>query len=181
MRTRWIPLIVSAGLVGTLACDSPKPAPAAVADEKKADEDAEFEKRMEERRQQRLAEQKEKEEAEAKKKSALDAVAVLPDKMPKGLGAACEQVGDAYDAYMKRTYAEDQATLDKWNSAKGTQLPMTIASCTKAASVEVAACQSHGLENAPAELEGEQAAILRTCIEKFGQGGKGTAIPSKPG
>jgi hypothetical protein len=162
-----------------LACDSaPQAAPTAEADDKAA-EDAELEKRLEERKQQRLAEQKAAEEAEAKKQAAMEAVAIVPDTLPKGLGKACDAVGESYDAFMNRMYADDPETLQKWNDAKGTQLPMTVATCVKGASIEAAACQKHALDNAPEELAGEQTELLRFCIDKYGKASKGGAVPPK--
>lgn len=161
------------------ACDpAPNAAPAAGADQK-ADEDAEFEKRMEERKQKRLAEQAAAEEAEAKKKAAMEAIAIVPETLPKGLGKACDDVGEAYDAFMNRMYADEPETLQKWNDAKGTQLPMTVATCSKGGSLEAAACQKHALDNAPEELKGDQTELLRVCIDKYGRPSRGGAVPPK--
>lgn len=155
--------------------DSSKPAP----DATKNNEDAELEKRVAERREKRLAEQKAAEEAEAKKKAALDAVCVLPKNMPKKLADACKAVGEAQDAFMKRMYADDPGTLEKWSSAKNTQLPMTITTCTKTGSIEAAACQANALTQAPPELAKELPELLRTCIDKFGKGAAGGTVPPK--
>lgn len=178
MRVRPLLLVLPMLII---ACDDSSktaPSPAVVAD-KKAEEDAEMQKRIEERKQKRLAEEKAKEEAEAAKKAAIEKVAVLPEKLPKGVGKACDDVGTALDEFMNRLYADDSATLEKWNSAKGTQLPMTVATCVKAGSVKVAACQKAALDNAPPELKEDQTEIMRYCIDKFGRPGKGSAVPPK--
>jgi hypothetical protein len=165
-------------LVVLYACDSaPQAAPAEA--EAKSDEDAELEKRLEERKQKRLEEQRAAEEAEAKKVAAMDAVAIIPETLPKSLSKACDAVGESYDAFMNRMYADESDTLQKWNDAKGTQLPMTVTTCIKGASLEAAACQKHALDNAPEELKGEQTELLRHCIDKFGKVSKGGAVPPK--
>jgi hypothetical protein len=181
MRPRIWPLAscLASCLVPLLACDSaPAAAPAAAADEQAAEE-AELEKRLEERKQKRLAEQKAAEEAEANKKAAMEAVAIVPDTLPKSLGKACDAVGESYDAFMNRMYADEDETLQKWNDAKGTQLPMTVATCLKGASLQAAACQMHALDNAPEALKGEQTELLRFCIDRYGKVSKGGAVPPK--
>jgi len=148
--------------------------------------DPEFEKRMEERKQKRLAEEKAKADVDAARTAALEKVAVLPPKLPKKIDKACAEVGEAQDRFMQRMFTGE--VLEKWTAAKGTQLPMTVMQCTKAGSLEVAACQAYALDNAPPELKEDVPEILKVCIDKFGpasEGGAaaqaGGAIPKKPG
>lgn len=151
------------------ACDSSKAEPAPAKGEEKK-EDADFDKRMAERKAKREADEKAKIEAEAAKKVAIEALCVMPDKkkIEKDPKKACAAVGAAHDKFMQKHFTAE--VLEKWNAAKGTAVPMTVAQCTKASSVEVAACQVNALENAPVELKDESAGLMRGCIEKFGPG-----------
>ena len=177
MRSHTLVLVAALAPL-CVACDSaPNVAPANA--EEKTDDDAELEKRIEERKQKRLAEQKAAEEAEERKQAAMQAVAIVPEPLPKSLGKACDAVGEAYDAFMQRMYADEPDTLHKWNDAKDTQLPMTTATCIKGASLQAAACQKHALDQASEELKGAQTELLRLCIDKFGRANKGGAVPPK--
>jgi hypothetical protein len=168
------------------ACDSKPadPAPAAKVDEKESDEAVQ--KRMADRRAKLEADGKAKTEAAEKMKTTLAALAVLPDKkkIEKNTEKGCAAVGAAHDRFMQKHFTGE--ALEKWTSAKGTAIPMTIVNCTKAASVEVAACQVHALDNAPAELKDEASGIMRACIDKFGPASShgaaaqaGGAVPKK--
>ncbi|MBK6921301.1 MAG: hypothetical protein IPH07_28145 [Deltaproteobacteria bacterium] len=169
------------------ACDGGKKTePAAKQDDSKAS-DADLDKRLAERKAKREADEKAKAAADEAKAKAIEAVCVLPPgkKPEKSLDKACAAVGPAYDRFMKRFYEGE--TLAKWESAKGTQLPMVIAQCTKTASVEVGACIVHALDSAPVELKEDQSAIIRGCIDAFGPGSAhgatavaGGAVPKKP-
>lgn len=176
------------GAIGALAsgCDSsPAPSDAALAAAKaeKEKEDAEAARRTEEFRRKREAEEQKKKEAEAAKTAALDAVCVVPEgaKKPKKLAQACQAVVDAHDGFMQRHYADDAETLEKWNAAKGTQVPFTLATCNKTGSIEAAMCQKHALDSAPVELKEDAPEILRRCIDKYagGRAAKGPALPTK--
>jgi len=136
---------------------------AAKADAKKKEDEA-----IARRRAEREAKEAAAEKAAAEKKAKIDALAVLPKKLPKKLKKACEAVVEANDAFMKKHYADDPKTLERWNMAKGTQLGMTRQQCIKEGSIEVAACQAHALQNAPAELKKDFAQLLLACKEKFG-------------
>ena len=140
----------------------------------KASKKKEEEARIEARKQKRLAEAKAAEDAVKAKAAAVDAVCVLPDKLPKKLDKACDAVADAHDKFMLKHYADNPDTITKWNGGKGTQLPMTIAQCKKAGSIEVAACQVNAFETASVELKKEIPAIFRTCIDKFGAAAEAT-------
>lgn len=119
------------------------------------------------RRAEREAKKKAEDEAAAAKKAAIEALAVLPPKLPKDIKKACEGVADAQLEFFKRVFEGPE--LEKLQAAQGTQRPMTVSSCTKLGSVEVAACQSHALSQAKVELKSEVSEIMRVCIEKFGK------------
>jgi hypothetical protein len=169
-----------------VACDS-KPAASAPAKAEEAKESEEaVQKRMADRRAKREADEKAKLEAAEKMKTTLAALAVLPDKkkIEKNAEKACAAVGAAHDRFMQKHFTGE--ALEKWTAAKGTAIPMTIVNCTKAASVEVAACQAHALDNAPVELKDEASGIMRACIDKFGPASAhgaaaqaGGAVPKK--
>jgi len=157
-------------VLGAAGCDSTPSAAQSLAasEEKKTTDDATTQKRTEEIRKKREADEKAKQEAAAARLAALDAACVLPPgKPPKKLDALCGQVADAHDGFMQRNFADDKETLDKWNAAKGTQTPMTIAMCRKTGNIEAALCQRHALQNAGPELRNDVPDILRTCIDKF--------------
>ena len=142
---------------------------AAEAAAKKEKEEEEKQKRIDERRKKREAEEAEKKKAEEEKQAKLDAICVLPETLPKKVDKACEEVATAQDGFMQRLYADKPETIEKWNNAKGTQIPLTVTQCKKAGSLEVAACQKHALESATVELKKEIPGIFRTCIDKFGK------------
>lgn len=168
------------------ACDSAKTdlAPAKADDKKESD--ADVEKRMAERRAKREADEKAKLEASEKKQAAIAALCQLPEgkKLEKDPTKACAAVGEAHDRFMKKHFTGP--VLEKWVAAKATAIPMTVAQCTKASSVEVAACQVYALDQAPAELKDDSSGLLRGCIDKFGPGSShgaaaaaGGAVPKK--
>lgn len=176
MRTSVLVLAVTL-CSSSLACDSGESKPKAnAAADAKASEDDERKKAVEALRKKREAEAKAKEEEEAKKKAAIDAALTLPEKLPKKLDKACKAVGEAHDGFMNRMFEGD--TVEKWNQAKGTQIPMTVAQCTKQGSIEVAACQANALNNAPENLKKELPELLRGCIDKFGTKDEGTTPPA---
>jgi hypothetical protein len=161
--------------IGSLGCDKSE-SPAAQAAEQKASSEDQVDQAIQARKAERLAAQKAKDEEAAQKKQQLEALAALPEKMPKKLDDACKEVGKSHDAFMRRHFADNPETLQKWTAASGTQLPLTIAQCKKHGSIEVAACQAKVLEEAPAEFKKELPGLLRACIDKFG----GTADPDQP-
>lgn len=184
MMLRALALVSITGLA--IGCDSAPSKSDAAAEAAKAEkekEEAESAKRTEEFRKKREADEQKKKEAEEAKLAAFDAVCVVPEgaKKPKKLTQACQAVVDAHDGFMNRLYAGDTETLEKWNSAKGTQVPFTLATCNKTGSLEAAMCQKHALDNAPAELKEDAPELLRRCIDKYagGRAAKGPALPTK--
>lgn len=93
---------------------------------------------------------------------------VLPDKLPKRLDKACKGVGEALDGLMKRHYADEPDTLEKWKMASRMQLPVIAQSCEKSRSLEVAACQKTALEQAPVEFKKTFSDLLAACTRKYG-------------
>ena len=168
---------VIAVVIAALGCNPPPTKEAKAAEEQKAKAQAEMEKGVAEQRKKREAEAKAKADKEAAYKAALDKACVLPAKLPKKLNKACQAAGEAHDAFMKRQYADDAETLEKWSLAAGTQIKFTVSTCTKGGSLEVAACQKHALDNAPPELKEDATEILKTCIDKFGKAPEAGGAP----
>ncbi len=160
-----LPTLLAFSLV---ACDSepegPTPEQKAAA-EKKAQEEKELADRIAARKAEDEAKEQAAKEAEAAKQKAVDELTVLPEKMPKSLDKACKEVAAANDRFMTRLY-EGEA-LEKWNQAKGTQMAMTSAQCTKFGSLEAAACQINAMDNAGEDAKKALPDLLRTCNEKF--------------
>lgn len=125
-------------------------------------------KRLEERRMQREAEAKAEQNVEAAKTAALDAACTAATK-PKKLDAACAAVGDAWDAFMQKRYADDADVIGKWNESKNAQLPFALTQCKKMGSIEVAACQANALANLPLEIEAEAPEVMAHCAQKCGK------------
>jgi hypothetical protein len=165
-----------ATLILLVACDSGGgPDPATAAAEAKAKEDAELAQRLEERRKEREAKAEAKARQDAEHAAALDALAVLPDAMPKDFDKACKTVGDAQLAFFERHYTGE--ALEKLRASAGTAIPMTVANCKKTGKLEVAACQKQALDRAPPELKEDLASLLRVCIDKFGDEQPGGTVP----
>lgn len=155
---------------GLLACDKPE--------EKKGDkkdEPTEADKEVADRVAKKRADREAAEKALVDKAAAIQALAVLPEKMPKDLKVACDEAAAAQDAFMTRNFEGEG--LQKWNEAKGTQLGMVKASCAKAQSIEVPACQTNAMNNAPPEFKKDLPELLKACIDKFSVEGGGAAAP----
>ena len=156
--------------LGLTACDKPEDK-----SEKKVEEPSEEDKVVAERLAKKRAEREAAEKAEADKLVLIQSLIVLPEKMPKNLKVACEEVATAQDEFMKRHFEGD--ALAKWEAAKGTQLGMVKASCAKMQSVEVPACQTNAMNTAPPELKKNLPELLKGCIDKFAAGAGGEAAP----
>jgi hypothetical protein len=142
--------------------------------ERKEKADAE---RLEERAKQRRADDEAKQQAEQAKQAALDAACSLPATMPKQLDAACAAVGDAWDAFMQKRYADDPDVIAKWNESRNAQLPFALTQCKKEGSIEVAACQANALTTLPLEIEAEAPEVMAHCIDKCGKQRPPEAMP----
>ncbi len=183
MRTLFPSLLA---LLLVPACDSSsKPSGPSEAEAKAAAEEAASAKRIDERRKKREAETKRVADEEAAKQEQIAALCIVPEgKHPKKLGQACQGVVDAEVAFLERNYADKPEALAKLKSASQMQTQMTMQMCQAGASMEVALCQKHALDNAPKEFKKELAALKRTCVDKFGappKGGAAPAVPKKPG
>lgn len=110
----------------------------------------------------REAKAKAAEEAAANKIKQVDALTVLPAKLPKKLTAACEELNTAMDAFMLKWFPAN------WPMQKTKQLNDMKESCTKG-NIETAACQANALAAAPEELNKAVPDLLGACIEKFGK------------
>ncbi len=154
----------------TLACGGATPK-GKTAEQKKAEadkkaQDAKDAEAIAKRKAKREAEEKAKAEAEAKLESELERLCVLPEKLPKDPVAACEAVGQAHDAYIRRL--GDPDAIAKWDAeGKEKTIPMTVVRCTQADSVKAAACQKHALDGAGPELKDNLTKLMQTCIDKF--------------
>jgi hypothetical protein len=133
--------------------------------------------RLAERRKQREAEAAAQREAEAAKTAALDAACALPASVPKDLDKACAGVGEAWDAFMQRRYADDPEVIAKWNESRTGQLPFALTQCKKFGSIEVAACQSNALANLPLDVQAEAPEVMAHCAQKCGKELPPTEMP----
>ncbi|MEZ4448498.1 MAG: hypothetical protein R3B09_03385 [Nannocystaceae bacterium] len=151
------------------ACGPSGPSEAEVAAQKKREDAKKAEEEsLARRKAEREAAQKKKEEEEAKEAADIDALAVLPETLPKKLDKACDERAKAEDEFMLKHYEGE--VLDKWNAAKSTQLGFAKQGCVKTGSIEVAACQVNAMRSAPTELKKKLPELLKRCIDKFGGG-----------
>jgi hypothetical protein len=140
-----------------------------------ADAEAEAAKKAEEEARKKAVEELEaKKKAEAAKHVAeLDALATLPEDMPKKLDKACDGVVDAYTEFIKQTYADDAKELMLFYDNKRKRLGERRVKCEKVASVEAAACQARALLAASetpelaAKWKGQGLEIMAHCVDKF--------------
>lgn len=144
---------------GSKPAEDKKPEPAA--DTKVAAPDDAVAKR----RAAREAKEQEAKDAEAKKQQQIKDLATLPEKLPKKLDKACDEVATVQDAFMQRMFPDQAAKLA---AGKAKQMADTKSACMGAGSIEVAACQAKALTDAPQELRKEIPALLSACIEKYG-------------
>jgi hypothetical protein len=162
-------LLLPALLLLFVACEPPGPSQAELdAAKKAAEKKAADEEAMARRKAEREAKEKAEKDAEAQLAAQIDALAVLPDPLPKKLDKVCAERAAAEDEFMNKHY-EGEA-LAKWNTAKGTQLGFAKQGCIKAGKIEIAACQINAMRNAPAELKKNLPDLLKRCIDKFGGG-----------
>lgn len=147
------------------ACDSGKPAAAAAnpAADKKSQEDADYEKRMAERKAEReakaAAEENEKKEIAAR----IDAVTAIPEgtKLPKKPAQACDQVVEAQRGFMKKFHPQVP------DDALTTQLGMLKKQCNDMGNVQAAMCQKFALEATDEQLKGAINEYLPACLKKY--------------
>lgn len=157
---------------GLAACDKPEEKK----DDKK-DEPSEADKEVAARLAKKRADREAAEKALVEKAAAIQALAVLPDPMPKDLAAACDAAATAQDEFMMRNFEGEG--LAKWNEAKGTQLGIVKSSCAAAQNIEVPACQANAMNTAPPEFKKDLPDLLKACMDKFGGEGGGAAPPAQ--
>ena len=136
---------------------------------------------MAERKAKREAEEKLKADAEAKVASALETLCVVPEKFTGDPVKACDEVGKAYDAFIRRV--SEPADLQKWEAGGSENgISMKVVQCAQANSAKVAACQKNALDGAGPELKDHAKKLLRTCIDKFAgkaPAGRAAAVPKR--
>ena len=84
----------------------------------------------------------------------------------------------AEDDFMHKHYEGDVVT--KWDAAKGTQLGFAKQSCIKVGKIEIPACQTNAMNNAPTEMKKNLPDLLKRCIDKFSGGGEQIAAGGPP-
>jgi colicin import membrane protein len=169
-------LMLCAALL-TLACGGSKPAGPS-ADQKAADaaaaakvKAAEDEVAVAARKAKREADEKAKADAQAKLAAEFERLCVLPDKLPRDPVAACEAVGKAHDAFIRRV--SDPAAVTAWEAGGSEKaIPMTVVRCTQSDSIKAAACQKNALDGAGPELKDEVGKLMQLCIDKFAAKGQ---------
>lgn len=152
------------------ACSGAAPTPApAEAEPRPAPIDAAAGKRQDERKRKQAEEDARKAEIAAR----LDALAVLPPKLPKNLEAGCKQMLAAYDGFMRRVLQGDQRT--KWTTG-GDEMQVAVfrKECLQR-DVKVAACQANALTQAGPDLAAQLPDLMQRCAGKFGGGDAGAA------
>lgn len=164
------------------ACDSDKKPQTDPEADKKANEEAEEAKRIEQRRLEREAKaEAEKKEAE-EKVATIEALCVVPEgaKLPKKIDEACTAAADAQIEFLKKQYADEPDKLAGVEKNAAMQKANMLKMCS---SVEVAVGLQNAFENAPMGYGGSMNDIMATCIRKLGSpaAGGGAAVPPKPG
>lgn len=172
MRYSARSLVVAAvgSIVVATACfgcdDAPRrKAEEAAADEAKAKEAAA--KKAEEEESKRRAdaqalEEERREQAYQGAKAALEPLAKVPKKHPKGFGTACDAMLVEYDAFMLENLEGDDLTA--WKS-DDTKVRVLRNKCHQR-SVEVVVCETEVLKKAPEGTDVDH--VMRVCMEKFG-------------
>lgn len=123
------------------------------------------------RKAKREAEEKAKADAQAKLTAEFERLCVLPEKLPRDPVAACEAVGKAHDAFIRRV--SDPAAVAAWEGGGSEKaIPMTVVRCTQADSIKAAACQKNALDGAGPELKDEVGKLMQLCIDKFAAKGQ---------
>ena len=157
--------IAIVAVLGLTACDSTAEdkaaadAKAKAAAENKAEDEA-----AAKRKAQREAEAAKAEQQAAALEAELDALAVIPETLPKSLDKACEQMLEAYDGYMQKVLTGDMLT--KWKTG-GNEMQIAVfrKECLER-DIATAACQAQALTNAAPELEKQLPDIMKACAEK---------------
>jgi hypothetical protein len=135
------------------------PAPAANS------QDAAVEAKMAEMKAEREAAAAAKAKEKADKDAKIDAITVLPAKMPKSKDKTCDAMTKAYGAYMSSIVTGE--VKEKWD-AGGSEMQLKIirAGCAKG-SLEAAACQIEALKQMTPDLKSDLPTVIHRCSEKF--------------
>lgn len=162
---RMTPAILALAALAALGCDSAKTDDAAA--KQKADAEAKATKDKEalaQRKAEREAAEKKQADEAAALKSKIDALAVIPDGLPKKLDKACEAMLAAYDGYMQKVLQGDMLT--KWKTG-GNEMQLAVfrKECLKR-DIPTAMCQAHALGAATPDLEKNLADIMQACVAR---------------
>jgi len=160
MKPGTVRTVGATALLLLVACGGGAPA----AETKKQDAPAEAKQAEPEKNKytlEREAKAQAAKDAVEKKTKMVDELTVLPEKLPKKLDKACEELGAAMDGFMLKWFPEN------WPKLKTKQMADLKESCTSTGSIEAAACQAKALAAAPEELNKAVPDILLACIEKF--------------
>ncbi|MEZ4453028.1 MAG: hypothetical protein R3B09_26445 [Nannocystaceae bacterium] len=163
-------LVALSSALWILACGPSEPkgptAEEKAAEAKKKEQEAADEAALAARKAKREADEAEKARIEAEITAELERICVTPEKLPKDPVAACEAVGEALDAYMRRI--GDEAAIAAWEgSGREKAVPMVVVQCTQADSAASAACQRSAFESASPALKDHTKKIMQLCIDKF--------------
>jgi len=121
-------------------------------------------------RQQKQEEEKKRIEEE------INSIVGLPEKLPKTLKSACDNLVDAYNEFQLNTHENDAGALMKWYQVKKKELGRRRVKCGEVGSIEAASCQAHALRSASANLRGQAKPILLKCVQKYAP----SALASRP-
>lgn len=113
-----------------------------------------------------------RERLEARREAELAAVAVLPSSLPRDLKAACDELAEAYDTFMKNNPNEDAALAWYYQDDRRRRLADHRAGCIRRGSVKAAACATSALRaelQSCAELERSDIAarVLLHCASEY--------------
>jgi predicted small lipoprotein YifL len=146
--------------------------------EKKAAEEKKKKEEEAKLKAEREAKKKEEEEKQKAHDKKMDDLAQLPEKLPKKLKKACEQMVKAYDGYMQKVLTGDDLT--KWTTGGNVmQVALFRKECLKG-NVEIAACQTNALSTAPPEMKPHLSDFMTKCRKKFGKEGEAKGAEPPP-
>ncbi|MBL4685666.1 MAG: hypothetical protein JKY37_13820 [Nannocystaceae bacterium] len=112
--------------------------------------------------QEKQAEQARRDTAYEAAKGAIEPLAKLPKKHPKGFANACIEMLAAYDPFMKQSLEGD--AVAQWDAGTKTRERVMRRAC-HVRPVDAVVCETAVLKKAPPDTEFEH--IVRLCTEKF--------------
>ncbi len=133
-----------------------------------ADRDTKADAALADRKAKREAEAREAAAAKREQEAELDALAVIPESLPKSLDKACDAMLKSYDSFMQTTLEGDMLT--KWKTG-GNEMQLAVfrKECLKR-DIATAACQAHALGQATPQLSPRLADIMQACADKAAAG-----------